>query len=515
MSSNQARTLLVVDDSALGRRVLERTLSAAGFAVLTAADGAEGAVLALRERPAVVITDLEMPVMDGYQLVRLLKGDPATAGIPVLVVTTHDEAPSRFWGRRAGADAYLTKDYEPAELVEAVAALAARSRPALPSSEPPPTGPLDVLARIASHLDRSLMRATLTNTLLERGVTASTFHEAAATVLRTLAEVVDAEVLGVVLADADVTAVHVLLPQPGGMATVDTLRSRLLAALPPPTISGVWKAPRPGEPLTAVGQAGPTSDVVISGEVVPGAPPRPLRHLVTHALHLRDSRGALAFEPRSPEMFATTSELLVGGLLGPLAVILDNARLAERLGELSMLDGLTRLLNHRAIYQRLAQELSRARRYAHPLSVVLCDFDHFKRINDEFGHLAGDAVLRAAAASMRPVLRGTDVLGRYGGEEFLAVLPETNLAAAVAVAERLRQALAETITVLPTADQVAMTGSFGVAELAEMGEVVTPQSLVALADRRLYEAKAAGRNCVLPVLDSEAQGGSAGRPGLP
>jgi two-component system cell cycle response regulator len=498
VSGDRRRTVLVVDDSALGRRVIERTLSAAGFTVSTASDGAEGAVVALRERPAVVITDLEMPVMDGYQLVRLLKGDSATAGIPVLVVTTHDEAPSRFWGRRAGADAYLTKDYEPAELVEAVAALAARPRASLPASEPPPSGPLDVLARIASHLDRSLLRATLTNTLLERGVTASSFHEAAATVLRTLAEVVDAEVFGVVLADADVTAVHVLLPQPGGMATVETLRARLTAALPPPTISGVWRAPRPGEPLAALGAAGPQTDVVISGEVMPGLPPRPLRNLVTHALHLRDARGALAFEPRDRAQFAASSEELVEGLLGPLAVILDNARLAERLGELSMLDGLTRLLNHRAIYQRLAQELSRARRYAHPLAVVLCDFDHFKRINDDFGHLAGDAVLRACAAAMRPVLRGADVLGRYGGEEFLAVLPETNLAAAVAVAERLRQALADTLTVLPTADQVAMTGSFGVAELTELGEVATPQALVALADRRLYEAKEGGRNRVVP-----------------
>lgn len=492
-SASEPRRVLVVDDSALGRKVLHRTLTAAGFEVLEAADGVEGAVIALRERPLVVITDLEMPTMDGYQLLWLLKSDPATAATPVLVVTSHDEAPSRFWGRRAGADAYLTKDHQPNELVAVVEALAARARSqsgtfslanVLPRA-PEVVGPLDVLARLAAHLDRSLLRATLTNTLLERGVMAATLVEAAVAALRTLAEVVDAEILGVALADAEGTSVHILLPRPGAAATVRGLEERLLAALP-----------RSNErPTVASAQV----STVVHGEVVPGAAPRHFSDLVLRALPLRDARGVVAVEPREMARYQALSREHFESLLGPLAVVLDNARLGQRLAELSMLDGLTRLLNHRAIYQRLTEELARARRYGHPLAVVLCDFDNFKGINDTHGHLAGDAVLESAAAVMRPCLRTPDLLGRYGGEEFLAVLPESDLAAGIGAAERLRMALALSATELPNGERLAVTGSFGVAEACELDRTASAQALVSLADSRLYEAKAEGRNTVRPL----------------
>ena len=117
------RRVLVVDDSEVTRAILARTLRGAGFEVLEARDGAEGAMTALRERPAVVVTDLEMPTMDGFPLLRLLKADPASAHIPVLILTSHGEAASRYWGLRTGADAYLTKDYRRSELVATVTRL--------------------------------------------------------------------------------------------------------------------------------------------------------------------------------------------------------------------------------------------------------------------------------------------------------------------------------------------------------------------------------------------------------
>jgi DNA-binding response OmpR family regulator len=117
--------VLVVDDSETTRTLLVRTFERAGFEVSSARDGAEGAAAALREPPAVVVTDLDMPVMDGHQLLRLLKSEAATASTPVVILTSHGEAPSRFWGLHGGADAYLTKDSDPAELVATVRRLAA------------------------------------------------------------------------------------------------------------------------------------------------------------------------------------------------------------------------------------------------------------------------------------------------------------------------------------------------------------------------------------------------------
>jgi diguanylate cyclase (GGDEF)-like protein len=130
--------------------------------------------------------------------------------------------------------------------------------------------------------------------------------------------------------------------------------------------------------------------------------------------------------------------------------------------------------------------------------VILCDFDHFKEINDTYGHLAGDTVLREGATALRRSLRATDVLGRYGGEEFLVVLPSVDLDRARQAAERLRQALERHPISLAPHQKVKVSGSFGVAASGELAERLTADLLVSLADRRLYEAKAAGRNRVCP-----------------
>ena len=183
MKAEVSARILVVDDSEVTRAILARTLRGAGFEVLEARDGAEGALTALRERPAVVVTDLEMPTMDGFPLLRLLKSDPLSAHIPVLILTSHGEAASRFWSRYTGADAYLTKDYKPQHLVATVARLAAISESA-PRCEVPADdrngtlGPLEVMARVARQLDANLLKATLINSLLERSMAASDFHKA-------------------------------------------------------------------------------------------------------------------------------------------------------------------------------------------------------------------------------------------------------------------------------------------------------------------------------------------------
>jgi two-component system, cell cycle response regulator len=469
--------VLVVDDSAVTRALLLRTLSQAGFTTLEAADGAEGAVAALRELPDVVITDIEMPTMDGYQLLHLLKSDPATAGIPVLVLTSHGEAPSRYWGLHTGADSYITKDHAPAELIDTVQRLVAL-RPGRPhNTGPAPKGPLDVLARVARHLDANLFQATLANTLLERGVLADDFAAASEVAMVTVSEVADASVLAVGTAEAHAVTIHVLLKEPLEHAVVERFTARVLEHL----------EVLPG---TAV-------EVIVHGDQSGGLPGDAATAFVM-PLSLRGAGGALALLPRDPSAFAQVSRPLVERIAGTLALVLDNARLAERLRELSNLDSLTRILNHRTIHERLAEELERGRRYGHPVSIVLCDLDHFKRINDTHGHLTGDAVLRAASQAMRQHLRATDSFGRHGGEEFLIVLPETDLVAACQAAERLRVALEQRRCPLPSGGEVGVTGSFGVAARIELEGPVSADALVSLADQRLYAAKASGRNCVRP-----------------
>ncbi|HEX5717218.1 MAG TPA: diguanylate cyclase [Thermoanaerobaculia bacterium] len=479
--------VLVVDDSEITRAILARTLRGAGFEVLEARDGAEGALKALRERPSVVVTDLEMPTMDGFPLLRLLKADPLSSHIPVLILTSHGEAASRFWSLRTGADAYLTKDYRPQHLVATVARLVAASEAAMPraglegiggnGADTSTLGPLEVLARVARQLDASLLQATLINSLLERGMAAGDFHEASRVALEVLGQVVDARCLAVAVAEPEAVTVEILLLEPIRQRDVDSLRDLVVGSLEAP----------PGHPI----------HIQVEGPVGDG-PSIDLDQAVSLQLAVREAQGVLILVPRDRERFSRAASGLVHALAGHLTLVLDNARLSQRLHEMSTRDGLTRQLNHRAIYERLTEEMERARRYRFPLSVILCDMDHFKEVNDTYGHLAGDAVLREGAEVLRASLRAGDLLGRYGGEEFLAVLPQVEIEAARAAAERLRIGLEGLPLPLPMVPEVRVTASFGVASMDELGAGATSDLLVSLADRRLYEAKAAGRNCVRP-----------------
>lgn len=166
----------------------------------------------------------------------------------------------------------------------------------------------------------------------------------------------------------------------------------------------------------------------------------------------------------------------------------------QTLSRHSMTDSVTGLRSRRYVTELLAIEFLRARRYRHPLSVLMADLDHFKRVNDRFGHPAGDAVLRGVASLLLAGLRGTDVAGRYGGEEFLVVLPQTDLPGAALLAERWRQSLEETPLALPDGGTLCATVSVGVAALGQ--GVDRPEELVRSADEALYTAKGRGRNRV-------------------
>ncbi len=195
------------------------------------------------------------------------------------------------------------------------------------------------------------------------------------------------------------------------------------------------------------------------------------------------------------------SMAFVGDLL--LLFLLTGLSMWASMSELHMLlrlyrqatrDPLSGLFNRRALMERIEEEVVRAKRHKRTLSILFLDLDRFKRINDKFGHLTGDEVLKAFARLMEEQLRKTDVVGRYGGEEFLVVLPETDMVSAEEVAERIRTACATRPVSDPENAVVHFTTSVGVAQLRE-GE--TTDALLTRADDSLYRAKESGRDCVV------------------
>jgi two-component system, cell cycle response regulator len=191
-----------------------------------------------------------------------------------------------------------------------------------------------------------------------------------------------------------------------------------------------------------------------------------------------------------------------------IAICLENVISNELLKYIGLTDSLTGVYNRRYIDRRLLEEIARARRHDTHLSCLYLDIDHFKQINDRLGHLAGDEVLREVAGRIKAELRQSDCLARFGGEEFVALLSNADLASAVMVAERIRQSIDQNPFQIAYANPIHVSVSIGVATLTESdrGEAIEPVALqlVAKADHALYEAKEGGRNRVVSFEGSPA-----------
>ncbi len=203
----------------------------------------------------------------------------------------------------------------------------------------------------------------------------------------------------------------------------------------------------------------------------------------------------------------------------PFVTLLQRSVRHAQLLNASRIDSKTGLLNAGTWEREAASEVARAVRTRTPLALVLIDVDHFKMVNDQHGHLAGDKALRAIAHVFRIFLREYDLVGRFGGEEFAVLLPQTSAADARRIAERVRCHIAEmpmSISEDPAADPITITVSMGVAALGVTWDNTTGNRLTDLlagADRALYKAKSAGRNHVWMVTDTESTGGVAGEGG--
>lgn len=169
------------------------------------------------------------------------------------------------------------------------------------------------------------------------------------------------------------------------------------------------------------------------------------------------------------------------------------AEASEMLRVKASMDSLTGLHNRAEILRVLERELNRMHRHGYTMSVLMIDVDHFKKINDQHGHPAGDEVLRRVGATLQKAMRSYDDIGRYGGEEFIAVLPETNLNQAISAAERIRACIEQADV---TYNKLKFNLTISVGAVASFGKEDTPQGLIERADMALYAAKQSGRNCV-------------------
>ena len=461
-----APCVLVVDDSGAARRALERMLESAGIRVALASSGEEAFTRCLEQPFDLVVTDQRMGALSGLHLCRLLRSDPATASTPVVVLTADQDRRQRFWAGEAGADAYVRKKNTDAELLSVVSELLARPAKASPRTARQ-RGIARPMERLCEVLDELLFSATVANAARELVAHVGDRATFMTRLLELAGEVADYDYLTLSLGGPLGAAhgVHVRgpWPQDGSVG---------LAAL------GLGEASHRGALLLREGAD--------AGAVAPGEPMsfsiaaggEPLGHLV-------------AF-PRARRLGAQDEKTLAV-VAREIGIVTKSLFLVEETHRLAHTDGLTGLANRRAATERIAHETKRATRHDTPLAIVLCDVDHFKQVNDRYGHVVGDEVLRRVAAALESGVRSTDLVARWGGEELMVVLPNAGRAGARIVAERIRALVARDAGI--PGSVALVTISAGVAHL-EPGMRSDPDNLVARADEALYRAKERGRNRV-------------------
>jgi two-component system cell cycle response regulator len=448
--------VLVVDDIVSNVKLLEARLTAEYFEILTAYSGREALDIIARERIDVVLLDVMMPGMDGFEVCRHIKQNDKTAHLPVIMVTALDQPSDKVHGLEAGADDFLTKPVDDIALVTRV----------------------KNLARLKVLSDEMLMRASTTQQMGMAGAPALDWQAAGeggqimvvedharsaqriAETLRSAHTVTvesDPQVALLKLAEQPVDVLVVSL----SLANADGLR----------LCSQVRSLERTRHlPVLIIVE--PSDDARLLRGLDMGVNDYVLRPIERHELMAR---------VRTQVKRKRHSDLL-------------KARLEESV-EMAITDGLTGLHNRRYMEGHLKTLVAQSIQSGRSLSLLVADIDFFKSVNDTYGHDAGDNVLREFAQRFRRNTRGIDLACRLGGEEFVIIMPDTDLARAIQVGERLRATIAaEPFQVTPGKD-LAVTASVGISTLEYQED--TPEALFKRADNALYSAKREGRNRVV------------------
>jgi len=449
--------VLVVDDIPANVKLLEARLSAEYFDVATANSGAEALAICDRAECDIVLLDVMMPDMDGFEVCRQLKNNPATHHIPVVMVTALDQPSDRVAGLEAGADDFLTKPVSDVALIARVRSL----------------------TRLKMMTDELRMRAV---TSREIGIESPEREAVAETGRNGRILVVDDrrssyERLAAMLGNEHVVDVE---PDPNGalFRTAEGDYELMIVSLGLQNFDGL----RLCSQLRSLDR---TRNLPILALCEPDETAKLMRGLEIgindYLLRPIDKNELLARVRTQIRRKRYTERLR------------DNVQLSI---EAAITDGLTGLYNRRYMESHLATLAEQASGRNKPLAVLVLDIDYFKSINDTYGHDAGDDVLREFAIRVRKSIRGIDLACRYGGEEFVIVMPETDMAVAATVAERLRRRIAtEPFPIAQGQRAIDVTISIGIAALEGAND--SSAQLLKRADQALYRAKRDGRNRVV------------------
>jgi diguanylate cyclase (GGDEF)-like protein len=453
----QGAGVLIVEDDPRGARLLAAHLQSAGYRATVAHSADEAHTAVESALPDLILCDVCLPGTDGIELTRALRSSERTASVPIALITSSDDSKILARGLEAGADDFLSKPVNALELRTRVRSLLrsklladelrARGQGALPPADERPTAapahdlppanekPLAIVVEDSAQ-DRRLLEAYLK----EFGFSTQPAESAAAG-LRLARE-----------RGPDMVVLDLLLPDRSGYEFIASLKSDPQSSRVPILVVSAMSEVQDRVKALEAG----ADDFIVKGF------------------------ERLEFEARSRRL------LRLKRSLDQL-----NTRCDQALRQ-AVTDSLTGLYTHGFMRETLESQLQCAERYGTPYSAIFSDIDHFKQVNDRFGHAAGDAVLRAVAQALRGLMRQSDTLVRYGGEEFVALLPHTDGDEALVLAERMRTTVAALRVAVDGAPPIEVTMSLGVASFP--ADATNGEALVQRGDAAMYLAKQSGRN---------------------
>jgi diguanylate cyclase (GGDEF)-like protein len=429
--------------------------------------------------------DINMPGMDGYETCRRLKANRHTQQIPIIFLSAMSEVDDKVRGFEAGGVDYITKPFQVDEVLARLETHLSirRLQKQLEAANAELARRLADLSQVQeAERQQRIFAETLTETFAAVNSSLD-YNKVLDLIMENMARVVSHDSANIALIEGKngkIIRVRGYEDRGGGVYVNQKI---------PVDSQSTWKKVTQCKLPVVVNDTLKDPDWVQIPTLI-----WIRSHVCVPILSKNYIMGFLNMDSAVPNFFTQEHARRMKTFADQAAVAIEKADLYRQATRLATIDGLTKVHNRRHLLELAKHEFERTRRYHHPLSALMIDLDHFKHVNDTYGHPIGDQALIALANCCKQNLRPSDLFGRYGGEEFLVLLPETPHDQAMEVAERLRSQI-EQITLRTEKGPVRFTASVGIATMTEQDNIDLDH-LIIQADDALYEAKGAGRNRV-------------------
>lgn len=485
--------ILLIDDSMTQLEMLKIQFIKSGFDVEVAKDGGEAYKKVFETAPDLIVSDVIMPNLNGYQLCRLLKNNPVTKKIPVILLTVLDKKIDKFWANKSGANKFLSKTASSEDIIGIVNEIIAKNPVSAEYKEEllcNAVGEESVQNQINTILDDLLMNSTFLNEFRDLGEFLTHEKVLIEKIFKLLSSFVDYNIAGMFFNSLDKNEKHILHldvnKNPISTFVLEKIKRDFFSVMP---TLGEYTIRDFGHDIFREKLS--SDEKVLTADEFKAAHIEPI---------VFDGRllGGICFYNREECDYAEFS--FYKTMISELLLLLKMKRLYAETEYLSVTDGLTGLYNRRHFDQNIEREFLRVKRYPADLSLALIDIDYFKKVNDTYGHQYGDYVLREISDIISDSFRKTDMIFRYGGEELAAVLPGTSLENSIIPLERIKDKISEHKFEY-NGEVVNITVSIGISTNLE--ELKTSNQMVEFADKALYKAKQDGRNRVVAYSNGE------------